>query len=153
MSSQENNNNVFDIKLSGLDFSIRSLNCFKHEKISNVRELVRYTELDLLCIKDFGQTTLMEVMKVLYSLGLRLGMSDADISYFEWNRVSKGEPPKIKDGYSSLDIKLSDLDFSIRSRNCFKGAELIYVRDVVRYSARELLQIRNFWSKITHRGN
>ena len=136
-----------DRKVSELGFSVRPINCFKTEGIEYVRELVRYSKLDLLRIKNFGKTSLREVVPVIHSLGLRLGMNEVDIAHFEANKDMKGEPSKPNDGYSPLDIKLTEFDFSIRTRNCFEREKINDVRSLVRYSARKLLRVKNFGKK------
>jgi DNA-directed RNA polymerase subunit alpha len=60
-----------------LELSVRASNCLEAAKIATVGELVRMTEADLLQIRSFGKTSLMEVRQKLEQLGLRLGMGAA----------------------------------------------------------------------------
>ncbi|CAB5161188.1 DNA-directed RNA polymerase alpha subunit (EC [Olavius algarvensis associated proteobacterium Delta 3] len=91
MGVQDNNNSTLEIKLAELDFSIRSRNCFNGVGLYQVRDLVSYSEKDLLRIKNFGKKSLTEVIGVLDSLGLCLEMSVSDIAYFEGKVASPGE--------------------------------------------------------------
>ena len=54
--------------------SVRANNCLEFANIGNVRDLVQYNEDQLMEIRNFGETTLVEVRQVLTGLGLHLGM-------------------------------------------------------------------------------
>ena len=47
-------------------------------------------------------------------------------------------------GPAILDAKLEDQDFSVRTLNVLRCAELVTVRDLVRYKRADLLKFRNF---------
>lgn len=56
-----------------LDLSVRSKNCLDSENIQNIGDLVRFTESELLKVRNFGKTSLKEVKNKLAALGLSLG--------------------------------------------------------------------------------
>ena len=56
-----------------LDLSVRSKNCLDSENILNIGDLVRFTESELLKVRNFGKTSLKEVKSKLAALGLSLG--------------------------------------------------------------------------------
>lgn len=60
--------------LADMKLSVRANNCLESENILTVRELVQRTEDQLLEVRNFGETTLLEVKEKLTELGLRLGM-------------------------------------------------------------------------------
>jgi len=60
--------------LAELNLSVRATNCLESEGINTVRDLVTRSEDQLLQVRNFGETTLVEVRERLGSLGLRLGM-------------------------------------------------------------------------------
>lgn len=62
------------MSLAELDLSVRATNCLESENITTVRDLVSRTEEQLLEVRNFGETTLMEVREKLSDIGLRLGM-------------------------------------------------------------------------------
>lgn len=62
------------MSLSELSLSVRAMNCLEAEKISTVRDLVVRTDESLLEVRNFGETTLLEVKEKLSAIGLRLGM-------------------------------------------------------------------------------
>jgi DNA-directed RNA polymerase subunit alpha len=63
-----------DMPISSLDLSVRAQNCLEGENIKTVGDLIAWSEPDLLKVRNFGKTTLIEVKKKLAELGLHLGM-------------------------------------------------------------------------------
>ena len=62
------------MSMAELRLSVRATNCLESENISTVRDLVQRYEDDLLEVRNFGDTTLVEVKAKLDELGLQLGM-------------------------------------------------------------------------------
>ena len=60
--------------LAELNLSVRATNCLESEGINTVRDLVSKSEDHLLQVRNFGETTLVEVRERLGAIGLRLGM-------------------------------------------------------------------------------
>jgi DNA-directed RNA polymerase subunit alpha len=60
--------------LAELNLSVRATNCLESEGINTIRDLVTRTEDQLLQVRNFGETTLVEVRDRLSQIGLRLGM-------------------------------------------------------------------------------
>jgi DNA-directed RNA polymerase subunit alpha len=60
--------------LAELNLSVRATNCLESEGINTVRDLVSRSEDQLLQVRNFGETTLVEVRERLGVIGLRLGM-------------------------------------------------------------------------------
>ena len=65
---------VLNRNIAELDLSVRANNCLESAKIGTVGELVSFAESDLLKVRSFGKTSLMEVKRKLSDLGLSLGM-------------------------------------------------------------------------------
>ena len=62
------------MSLAELDLSVRATNCLESENINTVRDLVTHSEDQLLEVRNFGETTLVELREKLSDIGLRLGM-------------------------------------------------------------------------------
>ena len=62
------------MSINDLKLSVRATNCLESENIRTVRELVGYNEDALMEVRNFGETTLVEVQEKLQELELRLGM-------------------------------------------------------------------------------
>ena len=65
-------NPELDEQIEDLDLSVRSYNCLKRAGIHSVRQLVEYSENDLLGIRNFGAKSIEEVKDKLISMGLNL---------------------------------------------------------------------------------
>ena len=63
-----------DMPISALDLSVRAYNCLDGESIKTVGDLVQWKESDLLKVRNFGKTTLVEIQQRLGDLGLDLGL-------------------------------------------------------------------------------
>ena len=63
-----------EMSLAELNLSVRATNCLESEGINTVRDLVTKNEDALLQVRNFGETTLSEVIERLHEIGLRLGM-------------------------------------------------------------------------------
>ena len=59
-------------QVEDLDLSVRSYNCLKRAGIHTVRQLVEYSENDLLNIRNFGAKSIEEVKDKLQAMGLSL---------------------------------------------------------------------------------
>jgi len=66
--------NKLNMSLADLELSVRASNCLESENIHTVRDLVVRNEDQLLEVRNFGDTTLVEVQEKLSDLGLHLGM-------------------------------------------------------------------------------
>ena len=70
----QESNVELDKQIEDLDLSVRSYNCLKRAGIHSVRQLVEYSENDLLNIRNFGAKSIEEVKDKLISMGLNLKM-------------------------------------------------------------------------------
>ncbi|MDR3315760.1 MAG: DNA-directed RNA polymerase subunit alpha [Coriobacteriales bacterium] len=65
-------NTEFEKQVEDLDLSVRSYNCLKRAGIHSVRQLVEFSENDLLNIRNFGAKSIEEVKDKLQSMDLGL---------------------------------------------------------------------------------
>lgn len=63
-----------EMPVTTLELSVRAQNCLEGQEIKTVGELVKRTEADLLKVRNFGKTTLLEIKTKLREFGLALGM-------------------------------------------------------------------------------
>ena len=61
-------NAELDKQIEDLDLSVRSYNCLKRASIHSVRQLVEFSENDLLNIRNFGVKSIEEVKDKLESM-------------------------------------------------------------------------------------
>ncbi len=63
----------FERSITSLDLSVRASNCLEAAKIITVGDLVALDENQLMQLRSFGKTSLMEVKRKLSEMGLSLG--------------------------------------------------------------------------------
>jgi DNA-directed RNA polymerase subunit alpha len=63
-----------NMPINDLRLSVRASNCLEGEGVRTLRDLVQRNEVQLLEMKNFGETTLNEIRDKLRELGLHLGM-------------------------------------------------------------------------------
>ena len=68
----EEDNSELDKQIEDLDLSVRSYNCLKRAGIHSVRQLVEFSENDLLNIRNFGVKSIEEVKDKLETMNLGL---------------------------------------------------------------------------------
>jgi DNA-directed RNA polymerase subunit alpha len=78
--------------IADLELSVRASNCLEAARVLTVGDLVRLTEDDLLQLRSFGKTSLMEVKSKLAGLGLALGMNVPALASGSAGQVATGEP-------------------------------------------------------------
>ena len=71
-TSPDDDNTELDKQIEDLDLSVRSYNCLKRAGIHSVRQLVEFSENDLLNIRNFGVKSIEEVKDKLETM--RLGL-------------------------------------------------------------------------------
>lgn len=62
------------MSVSELELSVRSANCLEKAKIKTLGELVSKTESEMLKYRNFGKKSLNEIISIINSMGLSLGM-------------------------------------------------------------------------------
>lgn len=66
-----------DRSVDELELSVRSANCLKAANIRTLRELVSYSESEMLGFQNFGKKSLDEINAILETMGLSLGAAAA----------------------------------------------------------------------------
>jgi DNA-directed RNA polymerase subunit alpha len=128
--------------LTDFELSIRSRNCLKKLNIHTLGDLVQYTEEELLNFKNFGETSLAEIKRLLVNKGLRLGM--------KVERTSHGpalpEPVEEIATETQKDLlePIEQLELSVRSRKCLASLGVKTVGDLISKTPEELLSCKNF---------
>ncbi|MCL2304858.1 MAG: tetratricopeptide repeat protein [Planctomycetaceae bacterium] len=133
--SQILNQPVFDFELS-----VRSRNCLKNMGITTLGDLCRHTEQELLSSKNFGETSLIEIRKMLDLKGLRLGQFAVDKHASESFEVDALSP----DEQAVLLRPIVDLNLSVRARKCMTRLGIQTIGELVLRSADALLECKNF---------
>jgi DNA-directed RNA polymerase subunit alpha len=132
---------IFEVSIFDFELSVRARNCLKRLNLKTLGDLTRVTEDQLLNNKNFGETSLDEVKKILDAKSLRLGQSleagGEGGSYRPPLELTEAEQIK-------LAAPTSDLQLSVRARKCMNRLALGSIGELVSKSADELLEARNF---------
>ncbi len=136
---RDRQNKILEIPISDFELSVRSRNCLKKMNIDTIGDLLRTTEADLLSYKNFGETSLLEIKKILDSKGLRLGMAleDKNIAAAE-TTAAQGASQEI------LSKTVDDLEMSVRARRALSRLGVKSVLDIINKTEAELLGCKNF---------
>ncbi len=73
--SSEELQKKLDLPISALDLSVRAYNCLEAENIRTLHDLVSRSEEEMLKVRNFGKTSLVEIKQKLENFGLELGMA------------------------------------------------------------------------------
>jgi DNA-directed RNA polymerase subunit alpha len=68
--------NVLNISVGELEFSVRSRKCLQRLGIASLGDLITHTDSELLAVKNFGQTSLQEIKRKLAEFNLSLRQVD-----------------------------------------------------------------------------
>lgn len=124
--------------VADFELSARSRNCLTAMGIQTLGDLCSYSEAELLSSKNFGETSLDEIKQMLSSRNLQLGQTS-----------SKPQPQELPEVDSSIDVEtlnkpISAMEFSVRARKCMSRSGIMTLGDLIRKTADELLQYKNF---------
>lgn len=138
---KDRHNKILEIPISDFELSVRSRNCLKKMNICTLGDLLRTTEAELLSYKNFGETSLLEIKKILDTKGLRLGMA------LEQKAGSAPAAAADEVGGASpelLNKSVDELELSVRARRALAklGVKVFY--DLVSKTEAELLGCKNF---------
>ena len=129
---------ILRTRVADFELSARARNCLQQMGIQTLNDLCSYTEAELLSSKNFGETSLEEIKQMLASRGLQLGQTSAKTSIQDLPEVD-----------SSIDIEtlnkpIASMGFSVRARKCMSRSGITTLGDLIRKTADELLQYKNF---------
>ncbi len=141
-SDSVSNRQVLEIQLTDFELSVRSRNCLKKMGLRTLGDLTRVTEQSLLASKNFGETSLEEVKKIMVTKGLRVGQSlDQGAQYDFRNKPQQTLTPEEQ---AMLARPVSDLNLSVRSRKCMNRLQIATIGELVSRSGDELMEAKNF---------
>ncbi len=147
---------VLRTPISEFELSVRARNCLSNMDIRTLGDLVSHTEAELLEFKNFGETSLNEIKRVLAAKGLRLGLRREDGSFvvpeeFEADGRESEEFDlswlgEISDQQrEAMEMQISSLNLSVRChRALVERLNLQKVGDILRYTEEDLLSMPNF---------
>lgn len=132
---------VLSLPVSDFELSVRSRNCLQKMGIQTLGDLARTTEEEILASKNFGETSLIEIKDMLSSKGLSLGQIAEPAAAVE------PEPEALEpsaDEQEIYNLPITELNLSVRARKCTTKLGIASIGDLVRRTAEDLLECKNF---------
>ena len=127
---------LLQIPITDFELSVRSRNCLAKMSIHTLGDLIQKTEAELLSYKNFGETSLAEIKRILAQKNFRLGEGKRDD--LSSAVLPDGEHAKI------LGEPVSVLELSSRSQRCMDRLGIETLADLVKRSELELISQKNF---------
>lgn len=127
---------VLQIPVTEFELSVRSRNCLLKMGIHTLGDLVSKTEAELLSYKNFGETSLQEIRKILIQKNLRLGENS-----------QRGETSLLgmdSEAQALLGEPVSILELSSRSQRCMDRLGIETISDLLQRNELELVSQKNF---------
>ena len=129
---------ILRTRVADFELSARARNCLQQMGIQTLNDLCSYTEAELLSSKNFGETSLEEIKQMLASRGLQLGQTSAKTPIQDLPEVDSSIDRE------TLDKPIASMGFSVRARKCMSRSGITTLGDLIRKTADELLQYKNF---------
>jgi DNA-directed RNA polymerase subunit alpha len=142
LKQQTRLDHVLSLPVSDFELSVRSRNCLAKMGIQTLGDLARTTEEEILASKNFGETSLIEIKDMLASKGLSLGQIAAQAATAEVGEPEVLEPSA--DEQETHTLPITDLNLSVRARKCTTKLGITTIGDLVRRTAEDLLECKNF---------
>jgi DNA-directed RNA polymerase subunit alpha len=133
---------LLDTPVTDFDLSVRARTALKKMNIRTLGDLLRITEAELMSYKNFGETSLIEIKKMLAAKGLRLGQGLDDP-----HRPSRRPVPDHLKGSGReavLNKPVGDLQLSVRARKALQLLNIQTLGDLAARTEAELMGVKNF---------
>ncbi|MFM7207104.1 MAG: DNA-directed RNA polymerase subunit alpha C-terminal domain-containing protein [Planctomycetaceae bacterium] len=142
MRQRDRLDQVLALPVSDFELSVRSRNCLQKMGIHTLGDLARTTEEEILASKNFGETSLVEIKEMLSSKGLSLGQIAQPEAVTEAVELEPVEASA--DEQEVYGLPITDLNLSVRARKCTTKLGITSIGDLVRRTAEDLLECKNF---------
>lgn len=130
-------NQLLQIPITDFELSVRSRNCLQKMNIHTLGDLIKKTEAELLSYKNFGETSLNEIKRILAQKGFRLGQG-LDDERQRHKKLPDSEHEKL------LSEPVSVLELSSRSQRCMDRLGIETLADLTKRTELELVSQKNF---------
>lgn len=140
---------VLNIPVENFELSVRSRSCLDRLDIKKLGDLVRVGKEDLLGAKNFGETSLEEIERLLNENGLSLGEAlegDTDRLQAVQDAIATVFGADEEED-ETLSMPVEVLNLATRSRGCIEHLKVGTVGDLIRHTEEDLLGSPNFGRK------
>ncbi len=133
---------LLDTPVTDFELTVRARTCLKKMNIRTLGDLIRINESELMSYKNFGESSLDEIKRMLSTKGLKLGQGREDA-----HRVARRQIlEKLKgSGKEQLLSKpVSELQLSVRARKALQMLNIQTIGDLCSHTEAELMGVKNF---------
>ncbi|MBK7403564.1 MAG: tetratricopeptide repeat protein [Phycisphaerales bacterium] len=133
---------LLDTPVTDFELSVRARTCLKKMNIRTLGDLLRITEAELMSYKNFGESSLTEIKRMLQTKGLRLGQGLEDAHRAARRAIM--EQLKGSGKEAVLGKPVSDLQLSVRARRALQLLNIQTLGDLASHTEAELMGVKNF---------
>ena len=133
---------MLDTPVTDFELSVRARTCLKKMNIRSLGDLLRITEAELMSYKNFGDSSLQEIKRMLSIKGLKLGQGLEDAHRAARRQIL--EPLKGTGKESALNRPVGELQLSVRARKALQLLNIQSLGDLASHTEAELMGIKNF---------
>lgn len=133
---------LFETPVTDFELSVRARTCLKKMNIRTLGDLLRITEAELMSYKNFGESSLEEIKRMLKSHNLRLGQGLEDAHRAARRQIADRLKGSGKEAVLSKPV--SDLQLSVRARKALQLLNIQTLGDLVSHTEAELMGVKNF---------
>jgi len=133
---------LLDTPVTDFELSVRARTCLKKMNIRTLGDLLRITEAELMSYKNFGESSLEEIKKMLSTKGLKLGQGREDVHRAARRRIVESLKGSGKE--AMLNKPVSDLQLSVRARKALQLLNIQTLGDLASHTEAELMGVKNF---------
>ena len=133
---------LLDTPVTDFELSVRARTCLKKMNIRTLGDLLRITEAELMSYKNFGESSLDEIKKMLAQKNLRLGQGLEDAHRAARRQIMERLKGTGKE--QLLNKSVSDLQLSVRARKALQLLNIQTIGDLCSRTEAELMGVKNF---------
>lgn len=133
---------LLDTPVTDFELSVRARTCLKKMNIRTLGDLLRITEAELMSYKNFGESSLIEIKKMLSSKNLKLGQGLEDAHRMARQQIMDQLKGTGKEAV--LGKPVSDLQLSVRARKALQLLNIQTLGDLASHTEAELMGVKNF---------
>lgn len=133
---------LMDTPVTDFELSVRARTCLKKMNIRTLGDLLRITEAELMSYKNFGESSLDEIKRMLSQKNLKLGQGLEDAHRAARRQIMERLKGSGKE--QLLGKPVGDLQLSVRARKALQLLNIQTLGDLCSHTEAELMGVKNF---------
>ncbi|VAX42804.1 hypothetical protein MNBD_PLANCTO03-1471 [hydrothermal vent metagenome] len=133
---------LLDTPVTDFELTVRARTCLKKMNIRTLGDLLRITEVELMSYKNFGESSLIEIKRMLTMKGLRLGQGLEDAHRAARRAIM--EQLRGSGNEALLAKPVTDMNLSVRARRALQLLNIQTIGDLASHTEAELMGVKNF---------